>query len=158
MLGPTIYLYSKRNSMFTILLMLVLGALFTSNIYKTYYSNDRFDLTVFALLLALLAGLLIIVIFKRLLPALKKNVVLEFNEHGLTDHLRNIVISWHDIQTIGFRRTRSAALLMISLKWESDHGKDISISLRWVAGKDTEIYQTALAYFHQFSGEAISGE
>lgn len=158
MLGPTIYLYSKRNSMFTILLMLVLGALFISNIYKAYYSNDRFDLILFALFLAVLAFMLVVVVIKRLLPAFKKEVVLEFNEKGLTDHLRNIIIDWHDIQNIGFRRTRSSALLMISLKWESDHGKVISISLRWVAGKDMDIYQTALAYFHQFSGEAISGE
>ncbi len=158
MVGPTIYLYSKRNSMFTILVMLVLGVLFTSNIYKAYYTNDRFDLILFALLLALLACVLVIVITKRLIPAFKKTVILEFNEKGLTDHLHNIIISWHDIQSITFRRTRSSALLMIGLKWESDHGKDISISLRWVAGKDMDIYQTALAYFHQFSGEAISGE
>jgi hypothetical protein len=158
MVGPTIYLYSKRNSMFTILVMLVLGVLFTSNIYKAYYSSDRFDLMLFALLLALLACVLVIVITKRLMPAFKKSVILEFNEKGLTDHLRNIIVNWHDIQSIGFRRTRSSALLMIGLKWESDHGKDISISLRWVAGKDEEIYQTALAYLHQFSGEAISGE
>jgi hypothetical protein len=158
MVGPTIYLYSKRNSMVTILVMLVLGVLFTSNIYKAYYNNDRLDMMVFALLLLLLAGVLVIVVFKRLIPAFKKNVILEFNEKLLTDHLRNITINWHDIKTIQFRRTRSSALLIVGLKWESDHGKDISISLRWVAGKDIEIYQTALAYLHQFSGEAISGE
>jgi hypothetical protein len=158
MVGPTIYLYSKRNSLVTIIVMLILGVLFTSNIYKAYYINDRYDLVVFALLLAILSCVLVIVVFKRLIPAFKKIVILEFDEKGLTDHLHNIIINWHDIQSITFRRTRSSALLMIGLKWESDHGKDISISLRWVAGKDVEIYQTALAYLHQFSGEAISGE
>ena len=39
--------------------------------------------------------------------------------------------------------------MRIDLKWESDYGKQIGILLRWVKGKDAEIYETALAYFEQ---------
>jgi hypothetical protein len=143
----TIYPYSKKNSIVTIIVMLILGVLFISNVYKAYNINDRFDLIVFAIFIIVLVGVLTIVVFRRLMPSLHNDAILEFNEICLVDHLRNITINWEDIESIGFRRTRSSSLIVIHLKWESDYGKDISISLRWVAGKDLEIYNTALAYF-----------
>jgi len=143
----TAYRYSKKNSIATIIMMLVLGTLFISNIYKAYYNNDRFDLVLFAVLVMALVFTLTIVVFKRLVPAFKGDIILEFNEQVITDHLRNVTINWEDIESIGFRRTRSSALIVVHLKWESDYGKDVSISLRWVEGKDFEIYNTALAYF-----------
>jgi hypothetical protein len=150
-MGTTVYHYSKKNSVVTIIVMIVLGILFTSNIYKAYYSNDRFDLTVFAILITLLVFTLVIIVAKRLLPALKNEVILEFNETMVIDHLRNITINWTDIDALDFRRTRSSAMIVLFLKWESDHGKDITISLRWVEGKDQTIYNTALNYLDRFS-------
>lgn len=155
-MDTTTFLYSKRNSIVTIIVMVVAGVLFTSNIYKAYYSNDKFDLVVFALLVMLLVAVLVIVVFKRLLPALHKEVILEFNDTELIDYLRNITVNWHDIQSIDFRRTRSSSMMVLRLKWESDYGKDITISLRWVEGKDNDIYSTALTYLNRFSDREIS--
>jgi hypothetical protein len=39
--------------------------------------------------------------------------------------------------------------MQIFLKFESDHGSQIDIPLRWVKGKDNEIYETTMAYFEQ---------
>ncbi|TSJ40230.1 hypothetical protein FO440_10720 [Mucilaginibacter corticis] len=151
----TTFLYSKRNSIVTIIVMLVLGVLFTSNINKAYSNNDKPDLIVFAGLLVLLAFVLVIVVAKRLLPALRREVILEFNETVLIDYLRNITVNWGDIESIGFRRTRSSSMMILNLKWESDYGKYITVSLRWVEGKDNDIYSTALTYFNRYSDPAI---
>lgn len=154
-MGTTTFLYSKRNSIVTIIVMLVLGVLFISNIYKAYNNNDKPDLIVFAALVILLVFVLVIVVAKRLLPALRNEVILEFNETELIDYLRNITVNWSDIELIGFRRTRSSSMMVLRLKWESDYGKDITVSLRWVEGKDNDIYSTALSYLNRFSGPAI---
>jgi len=150
------YYYSKRNSIVTIIVMLVLGVLFTSNINKAYNNHDKPDLIVFAGLLILLAFVLVIVVVKRLLPALRKEVILEFNETVLIDYLRNITVNWNDIELIDFRRTRSSSMIILNLKWESDYGKYITVSLRWVEGKDNDIYSMALSYLNRFSDTGVS--
>jgi hypothetical protein len=143
---PKRYSYSLNNGIITIIMLLVLGALSASNIYGAYYTNDRFNLWLFGGILVFVALILVVVITRRLIPALKKETILEFTDTELIDYLRNITINWHDIQSIELTHTRSARIIVVRLKWESDHGKDIAISLRWVAGKDLEIYNTALAY------------
>jgi len=145
------YYYSKRNSIVTIVIMVILGVLFTSNIYNAYYSNDGFNLVFFGVLVMLLVFVLVIVVFKRLLPALRKEIILEFSQTELIDYLRNITVNWQDIQSIDFRRTRSSSMMILRLKWESDYGKDITIPLRWVEGKDSEIYNDALTCLERFT-------
>jgi hypothetical protein len=140
------YSYSIKNSVVTIIMLLILSTLSASNIYGAYYSNDRFNLWLFGVVLTFTALMLLVVITKRLIPALKNEPILEFTQTELIDYLRNITINWQDIQTIELRRTRSARIMVVRLKWESDHGKDIAISLRWVAGNDLEIYNIALSY------------
>ena len=87
---------------------------------------------------------------KRLIPALKGDIALELDEEGISDYIRDVSISWPDIGQISIKSGRSASTLQIDLKWESDYGTQIAIPLRWVKGKDREIYETALAYFEQF--------
>jgi hypothetical protein len=149
--STTAYLYSKKNGFVTLTVLLILGLLFISNVFKAYSTNDKFDVYVFALLTAALAFALVILIAKRLIPALKSQVVLEFNEKGIIDYLRNVTIDWQDIKSIDFKRTRSSSMIWLQLKWESDYGSQIFISLRWVTGKDNDIYRTAVAYFNSFS-------
>ncbi|MGF7082703.1 hypothetical protein [Mucilaginibacter sp. UYCu711] len=145
---PKRYRYSLNNGIVTIIMLLVLGVLSASNIYGAYYTNDRFNLWLFGGVLVFVALMLVVVITRRLIPALKKETILEFTDTELIDYLRNITINWHDIQCVELTRTRSARIMVVRLKWESDHGKDIAISLRWVAGKDLEIYNTALTYLN----------
>ncbi|WP_214072410.1 hypothetical protein [Mucilaginibacter sp. dw_454] len=155
----TVYTYSRKNSIVTIVMMLILGGLFISNVYRAYYTNDRFNLVLFAALVMVLAALLVLLVFKRLIPAFKNEPILELNQTELIDYLKNITIGWQDIESIRVRRTRSTSLLVIRLKWESDHGRDIVISLRWVAGGDGEICSKVMAYFDQFGpGAENNGE
>ena len=151
----TIYLYSKRSSFVTIGVLTILGLLFISNIYKAYHNNDRIDMIVFGVLTALLSFILVMVIATRLRPALNGNLALEFNEKGIVDYLRNITIDWQDIKAIDFKRTRSSSMMDVQLKWESDHGSQIYISLRWIEGNDRNIYNTALSYFNRFSDTEV---
>ncbi|MDB5030522.1 hypothetical protein [Mucilaginibacter sp.] len=154
----TIYPYSKRNSFVTIGVLTILGLLFISNIYKAYHNNDRIDMIVFGVLTALLVFILVMVIATRLRPALNGDLALEFNEKGIVDYLRNITIDWQDIKAIDFKRTRSSSMIDVQLKWESDHGSQIYISLRWVEGNDRNIYNTALSYFNRFSDTGVPTE
>lgn len=149
----TAYTYSKKNSIVTIIVILILGLLFVSNIYKAYYNNDRIDMIVFIVFTLILIFVLGIVVFNRLIPAINADIILEFNEDCVIDHLRNITINWHDIKAIDFKRTRSSSLIMIQIKWESDYGSAISVSLRWVDGKDIDIYNTALSYFNRLGNQ-----
>ncbi|MDB4926795.1 hypothetical protein [Mucilaginibacter sp.] len=151
----TIYPYSKRNSFVTIGVLTILGLLFISNIYKAYHNNDRIDMIVFGVLTALLVFILVMVIATRLRPALNGDLALEFKEKGIVDYLRNITIDWQDIKAIDFKRTRSSSMIDIQLKWESDHGSQIYISLRWIEGNDRNIYNTALFYFNRFSDTGV---
>ncbi|HTH83368.1 MAG TPA: STM3941 family protein [Mucilaginibacter sp.] len=156
--STTAYLYSKKNGFVTLVVLLILGLLFISNIFKANQTNDRIDVYVFALLTAALAFALVVLIAKRLMPALKNEVVLEFNEKGIIDYLRNVTIDWKDIKSIDFKRTRSSSMIWLRLKWESDYGSQIFISLRWVTGKDNDIYRTAVSYFNSFADAEAENE
>lgn len=153
------YPYSKKNGFVIIGVMLILGLLFLSNVFKAFKSNDRIDLIVFVIFLVILVSVMGIVVFKRLIPALNNQIALELNEKGIVDYIRNITIDWRDIESINFKRNRSSSLLGLILKWESDYGSQIFISLRWIEGNDNDIYSTVLSYFDKFykSGSITKG-
>jgi len=96
-----------------------------------------------------------LLVVKRLIPALKGDIALELDEDGISDYIRDISINWVDIEDICLNRGRSASVLQIDLKWESEYGKKIGIPLGWVKGKDDEIYETVMACFeHSVSNPA----
>lgn len=89
---------------------------------------------------------------KRLIPAINGDIALQLDDEGISDYIRGISIDWKDIKEINLVRGRSASMMQIDLKFESDYGSRLSIPLRWVKGKDDEIYETTLAYFEQAPG------
>jgi hypothetical protein len=93
------------------------------------------------------------VFITRLIPALRNQVALEFNEEGITDYQRNIIIEWKDVEKISQEFGRSFSKMVIDLKYETDYGSQVAISLRWVAGKDKNICDTAIAYFEEMKGK-----
>lgn len=109
--------------------------------------NDRFTWILYAICSLIFLSLLILLVVKRLIPSLKGAIALELNEEGIVDYIRNITINWHDIKEISILPGRSSSSIIIEMKWESDHGRTISISLRWVKGRDAEIFNTAQRYF-----------
>ncbi|HEY2581855.1 MAG TPA: hypothetical protein VGI43_08615, partial [Mucilaginibacter sp.] len=68
----------------------------------------------------------------------------------------DVSIGWKDIKEIKLIRGRSASTMQINLKWESDYGSRIAIPLRWIKGKDDEIYETVLAHFNDSSRSLAS--
>lgn len=138
------YPYSLGFTVATIFLMLVLMMLIFPNITSvrgvTALLIYGFSLLIFLLFLALL-------VVKRLIPALKGDIALELDEDGISDYIRDISINWTDIKNISLVRGRSASMMKIDLKWESEYGQQIIIPLRWVKGKDDKIYENVLSYF-----------
>ncbi len=99
---------------------------------------------IFCLFFVFMVSLLVV---KRLIPAIKGDIALQLDEEGINDYIRDVSIGWADIDDIRLIRGRSASLLRISLKFESDYGSAITIPLRWVKGKDDDIYDAVLNYF-----------
>jgi len=87
------------------------------------------------------------IVVKRLIPAIKGDIALTLDEQGINDYIRDVSIEWKDIEEIKLIRGRSASIIRIDLKWESDYGKQLLIPLRWIKGRDAEIYDTVMAYF-----------
>ncbi|WP_428330122.1 hypothetical protein [Mucilaginibacter sp.] len=143
---PTQYPYSIKYTIATLVLLLIFILMCLNNVLR---SNDTFGWLVFGVCLGLFVSVGGLLIFTRLIPALKGRIALELTEDCLIDYIRNITIDWQDIAEINLIRGRSSAIIRLDLKWESDYGEQIAIPLRWVKGKDAEIYDTVMAYFEQ---------
>ncbi len=145
MTGTTRYPYSLKFSLGTILLLLVFMWMVFSNASR---AGNAVDWAIFGIPGILFLALLAVLIIKRLVPALKGDIALELDADGINDYIRDISVNWADIENISLIPGRSASLLRIDLKWESDYGRQINIPLRWVKGKDSLIYETVLSYFN----------
>lgn len=151
MTESTQYPYSINFSLGGILLMIVLMLLLFRNVVAV---NSTVGWALYGLCTLIFLFLVILLVIKRLIPALRGDIALELDEEGINDYIRDISIEWKDIEKITLRRGRSASTMLIDLKWESDYGKQIGILLRWVKGNDAEIYETVLAYFGQIDSDS----
>lgn len=140
------YPYSLKFSAGTILLMLLLMLLLLRNVIK---ANVLLTWVIFGFFAAIFVFMLGLLFVKRLVPAVKGNIAMELNEEVLIDYIRNITINWNDIRDIKLIRGRSASTIRVDLKWESDYGSQISIPLRWIKGKDADIYKVVMKYLKQ---------
>jgi hypothetical protein len=146
MTAATKYRYSLNFSLGTILLMVILMWLLFSNARG---ANSTISWAVYGICTFLFFSLVTLLVIKRLIPALKGDIALELDAEGISDYIRDISVNWIDIEDISLIPGRSASMLRIDLKWESEYGKQINLPLRWVKGKDTDIYDMALAYFNR---------
>lgn len=138
------YPYSINFSLGTIFLMLVLMLLLLNS---TIGINSTYGWLIYGVFALFFLFLLISLVIKRLIPALKGNIALELDEYGLNDYIRNVCINWKDIKEIKLIRSRSASAIQIDLKWESEYGSQLTIYLRWVKGKDDDIFDAVMAYY-----------
>jgi hypothetical protein len=147
MTEPAQYPYSLKFSLATLAVMIVLVAIVIHNVggYQTdlIYIVIGFCGLVFATLSA-------VIVMKRLVPAIKGNVALQLDDEGISDFIKEISIEWKDVKEIHLVRGRSASIIRVDLKWETDYGSQIAIYLRWIKGKDQEIYETTLEYFERY--------
>ena len=119
---------------------------------------DIVALAVYGFFSLVFLSTLALLVVKRLIPALKGDIALELDDDGINDYMRNISINWNDINDITLITGRSASIMQIDLKWESDYGKQLIIPLRWVKGKDDEIYQTVMTCFEQGVSSSAEGK
>jgi hypothetical protein len=150
---PVQYPYSLKFSLGTIAIMILLMLLLLKNVIG---ANTALTWIVFAVCALIFLFLITLLVIKRLIPAIKGNIALELDEEGINDYIRDVSIAWKDIREITLIRGRSASIMQINLKWESDYGSRIAIPLRWVKGKDDEIFKTALAYFEHDPTDLLS--
>lgn len=146
------YAYSKKSGFAALAVLVVLMLLLLKTCITSFLAQDMLGGGIFTVFVLLLSALLGLMIFTRLIPAFKGEVALELDEHGIKDYIRHIVLDWKDVEDIGLKPGRSSAMLVFELKFDSDFGKRVFISLRWVEGRDQDIYKTVLAYFDEVEG------
>ena len=149
---PIKYPYSLNYSLATFVVMLVLMLMLFSNVAASHSNIAWLIYGVFVLVFVAVSVLLIV---KRLLPAAQGQTALELNETCIIDYLRNITVDWKDVKSVELIRGRSSSLIQLNLKWVSDYGSEIAIPLRFVKGKDEEIYNQVQAYLAQFGSDII---
>ena len=149
------YPYSKNSAALGMLLPLVFFAITFNNLKYAWLGGLTFIWVVIGLADLLFMVFFFYVLFTRLIPALRNQVALEFNEEGISDYQRNIIIKWDDMEKISQEFGRSFSRLVIDLKYETDYGSQVAISLRWVAGKDRQICDTAIAYLAEMRRKTV---
>ena len=147
MKAPAQFSYSLKFSTATIALMVI----FLAIVFHNLSGNN----TAFVWLIAGFCSLVFIslsaaIVSRRLLPAIKGDVALQIDDEGISDFVKEISIEWKDIENIELVRGRSASIMQVNLKWETDYGSQIAIYLRWVKGRDKEIFETSRLYFEHY--------
>jgi len=145
------YPYSKASGFLGVIVPLAFVGITFNNLRQSYLAGFTLSWILIAFADLIFLSLLVYILFQRLIPALQNKIALKLDEEGITDHIRNIIISWGDIKDINMESGRNSSKMVIDLKEETEYGKQITISLRWVEGKDLEICETAVAYFEEMT-------
>jgi hypothetical protein len=146
------FTYSKKSGYAAFGFLTVLILLLLKTAVGNYMVHDILGTIIFGVFMLFLLFLLGLMVISRLMPAFKGEVALELDENGVKDYIRNIILDWKDIEDIGLKPGRSSAMLIFELKFDSDFGKQVFVSLRWIDGKDQEIYKKVLNYFDAAEG------
>jgi hypothetical protein len=146
------FAYSKRSAYAALIVLVVLISLLLRTCITSFIAHDMVGGGIFAVFISLLLFVLGLMIVTRFIPAMRGDVAFELDGEGAKDYIRNIVLDWKDVEDIGLKPGRSSAMLIFELKFESDFGKRVFVSLRWIDGRDADIYKTILAYFDEVEG------
>lgn len=144
--------YSKKSGLAGLAVLLILTLFLLKTAVTNYTAHDILGTIIFGIFVLFLLFLCGLLILTRLIPAFKGEVALELDENGVKDYIRNVLIDWKDIEDIGLKPGRSTAMLVFDMKGDSDMRQQLLISLRWVDGKDQEIFKTVLNYFDAAEG------
>ena len=149
MTEPIQFYYSKNSAFFGVALPLIFFVITFKNLRYSYLNDYTLSWIIIAIADLVFFSLFTFVLLKRLTPALRNDVALELSKEGISDYIRNIVIEWADVKDINMEQGRNFSKMVIDLKQETDYGKQIAISLRWIEGKDLDICETTMAYFEE---------
>ena len=150
--GIVQFRYSKKAGVTGMVVLLIFICLLLTTTIRNYNAHDILGTVIFGLFALVFIAVMGLMIVTRLMPAFKGEVALELDENGVKDYIRNIILDWKDIEDIALKPGRSSAMLIFELKFDSDFGKSVAISLRWVEGNENDIYNTVLAYFDEAEG------
>jgi hypothetical protein len=93
--------------------------------------------------------MLIYLIVKQLIPALKGKLALEINSGGIVSYVKNVEIVWKDIQEIDQVTGKTSSAINIKFKYKTDRGNHIRIGLGFIGGDDSEIYNTIISFYEK---------
>ncbi len=141
------YPYSLKFSIASLVMMILFIALLFINVLTADSLVGWAVFSLFALAFSLMFALVVV---KRLMPALKGDIALQLDNEGISDYIRNVSINWVDIDEISLVRGRSSSSVRIGLKFVSDYGDFVTISLRWIKGNDDDIYDTISTYYQYY--------
>jgi len=144
---PAQYSYSLKFSLGTLLVLVVLLLILLNS---AVVNSIELIWLLYGFIGLVFVSLGAVLVVKRLIPALKGDVALQLDDEGISDFVKDVSIRWADIQDISLIEGRTAAIIRVDLKWETEYGSQIGIYLRWVKGKDQEIYENTLAYFEEY--------
>jgi hypothetical protein len=144
--------YSKKSGFIGVSVLLIAFLLLLRTCAVNYYAHDIVGAVVFGAFGIVVAVVMGIMINGRLLPALRGDIAFELDEQGMKDFIRGITIDWKDVEDIYLQPARTSSMLVFELKFDSDFGKRIHVLLRWVEGRDWEIYNRVVAYFDEIEG------
>jgi len=140
------YPYSKVSGIFFSALLLAIISMSIPHLIK-FINNHELTNWVFILIFDFVITLILLyIVIKQLIPALKNQIALELNETGLVSYAKNVIIEWKDIKDVRLIMGKSSSALELNFKWKTDHGNYIRIPLGFVKGNDSKIYDTILSY------------
>ena len=141
------YPYSLKYSIASLVLMIVFISMLLVNVLA---ANSLVCWAIFSFFALIFSLMFALVVVKRLIPALKGDIAMQLDNEGISDYIRNVSINWVDIDEISLVRGRSSSSVRIGLKFVSDYGSFITISLRWIKGNDDDIYDTISTYYQYY--------
>lgn len=144
--------YSKKSGYAGITVLLIFAFLFGSTCLQNYIKHDILGTIIFGVFMLVFLAVMVLMIITRLVPAFKGEVALQLDNEGAKDYIRNIILDWKDVEDISLQPGRTSAMLIFELKFDSDFGKRVFVSLRWVEGRDQEIFETVINYFDEIAG------
>jgi len=144
---PVEYRYNKFNSWFVVISLAAIIGVAVPFIISDAKSGDTGSALIILTGAGVIALILVFVINKYFIPALRGDIALEINVDGIISYLHNLEISWRDVENIEVRGGRTADVLYIYFKQETDYGDYVRIPLQWITGNDDDIYETAKAFW-----------
>ena len=148
---PLQFRYSINSALLGMLLPLIFMTITFNNLRYSYLSHYNFTLIFIAVADLLFISYSVFILIKRFIPAAQGQIALELNEQGINDYIRNIVIDWSYVDNLALEYGRNAAKLIVSLNSETEYGTEVVIRLRWIQGRDQEIFDEAYAYFERMN-------
>jgi hypothetical protein len=139
------YLYSKYQTWFVFIFLL---AMMVASLFMVANDNaDHDEWLVFGFFFLVMGGMLAYLLRKYFLPMQRGEIALELDKEKLQYFIGNKTVYWKDVLYMDFAESKNGGGF---IRFALEHGVDIKISTRYIAGKDKEIYNTITGYFEKY--------